>query len=228
MADIFSNMFDADMLESAVRNLLRSAFPTYLREKELRLGMPEDSFPPPKSYLVAEEVDKEVADQLPAVVVVSPGLAREPVREGNGQYRAAWNLSVAIFAQAGGSDPRQNTIRLLRRYLSLARSIILDNGNFLGVSDEVDELPEIGYLQWLDENYDGLTFSDTQTIAAGETVFEVEVTNVVRVGAGPMVLPPSDPDDLWPFDPETQPGSQWPTGEESEIIVIPVPITEEV
>lgn len=60
---------------------------------------------------------------------------------------------------------------------------------------------------WLDESYDdAFQFTDTQTVGAGQVVFAIEVAGVVnRYGGPPTPIPP---------DPDTQPGSDWPTVEE--------------
>jgi hypothetical protein len=198
MTDIFGAIKVADNLERAVIDTLRLWFPTYLREVELYQGqsIPRDALPMPRSFLVAEELDRENADQLPAIVVISPGLSgRQPLQEGDGTFRAAFSLAVGVFV--GGLD-RPTTKRLVRLYTAIARTIILQKQSLGGYADGTT---------WLDESYDdNLTFTDNETVGAGQAIFEVEVAGVVNRYGGPAApfKPPPPP------DPENQPGSNWP------------------
>lgn len=192
---IFDQIKIADDLETAAIDTLNLWFHTYTREYELQAGLLRDSFPLPRAFITSERLDREDADQLPAVVVVSPGLWEKPRQEGSGQFRAKFSLAIGIFV--AGQD-RTTTKRLLRVYCGIARTIMLQKQSLGGFADGTT---------WLDESYDdAFQFTDTQTVGAGQVVFAIEVAGVVnRYGGPPTPIPP---------DPDTQPGSDWPTVEE--------------
>jgi hypothetical protein len=196
---IFDQIKLADDLEAAVLTTIESWFPVYVREVELQATIPQDSLPLPKSYLTADRVDRNNADQLPSIVVVSPGLSgKRPLQEGDGTFRCFFSIGVGIFV--AGND-RTTTKRLVRTYTAVVRTIMLQKQSLGGFAAGTN---------WLDESYDDdFNFTDNQTIGAGQVVLEVEVDGVVNRFAGPAVYggPPPDP------DPDTQPGSDWGTSD---------------
>jgi hypothetical protein len=189
VTSIFGPIIAADELEDAVTAHLQTWWLTYSREFEIQRGYAQDSLPAPRAYLVAEEVDREAADALPALVVVSPGLTGPPKQEGDGSFRATFGLAVGVFVSA---NTRRNTERLVRQYAAIIRAIMLQRQG-----DYADG------TTWTDESYDDdFSFTDQQTISAGQVVFNVEVANVVTRSGGPAA--PTAP------DPDAQPGSTWP------------------
>lgn len=194
MTDLFGQIKIAGDLEQAAINTLQGWWPVYARELELQHSLTQDILPLPKSYLTADRVDREAADQLPSVVVVSPGLSgTKPQREGDGTYRVYFSLAVGTFVSA---RDRKSTKDLLRMYVGIARTIMIQQaslGGFVSASD------------WVDESYDDVfDFVDGQTIGAGQVIFEVMVDQVVNKWGGPQGSPQPVP------DPVTQPGSNWP------------------
>lgn len=190
---IFGNYVTGDDVEQWTLETVQLWFDTYLKEFELHKGEAIGSIPRPNSYLIAEDVEREGTDQLPTVVVVSPGLnGDQPLADGEGNYRAWWRIGVGIFASAA---TRTDTKRLVRQYGLILRMIMLQKQSLGKRADGV---------KWVDESYDdNFDFVDEQTISAGVVEFDVEVANVVNRWAGPVGLP--DPD---------QPGSTWPTADE--------------
>lgn len=199
---IFGQIISADELEDAVQQTLSSWWRTYAREFELQQGLAEDILPEPKAYLVAEAVEREAADQLPAIVIVSPGLTAPPKQEGDGTYRATFGLAVGIFVTA---NTRRATEKLVRQYAAIIRAIMLQKQALGGIADGTN---------WMDESYDDdFNFTDQQTISAGQVIFEIEVTNVVNRFGGPAE--PTAP------NPDTQPGSDWPVAQAVSATVKP-------
>lgn len=193
LADIFKPILDGGMVEFWAMETLQDWFQVYTEELELQriaLGMPDQrgSHPLPRSYHIAEELDKEAADQLPAIVLVCPGTnGQPPKKDGRGQYRATWMLGVGLFVSA---NTREATKDLVRFYAAVVRAILVQKPSLGGHAFRTT---------WLDESYDdNYLFPDTQTISAGQVIFEVEVDNVVTHGAGPVTPP----------DPPVQPGSE--------------------
>lgn len=202
---IFGPIIDANQVEEAVRDTLQLWFPTYLRELENQRGMTEGEMPPPRAYVVSGDNDREPEDQLPAVVVVSPGLAENPFQEGDGSFRAPWSVGVGIFTSA---RDRESTEKLVRQYCAVARTIMLQKQSLGGFADGTE---------WIDEDFDEIEFDDTRTIGAGLVEFTVMVAEVVNRRGGPAK--PTLP------DPVGQPGSNWPLVETYQV---DEEITEEV
>lgn len=196
---IFGEIIDAGIVEEAAADTLRQWFLTYTRELELQLGLTQDSIPQPRSYTVATEIDRDVEDQLPAVVVVSPGISDEPKMEGDGSYRVTWSVGIGVFASA---KDRSSTSVAIRRYCAIVRAIVLQKASLGGVASGT---------RWLDENYDDMDFDDGRTIGVGTVLFEVEVHNAVTRRGGPAV--PTAP------DPDEQPGSNWPVADPVTVTV---------
>jgi hypothetical protein len=213
MTDIFGQVIIGSELEQAVVDTLESWFPVYIRELELQTPadpnpnhIPEDALPLPRSYLTAAKVDRSMTDQLPAIVVVNPGLSgrNAPKQNGDGTFRVPWGISVGAFVT--GKD-RPSTSRLIRAYTAIIRMIMLQKQSLGGFADGTT---------WLDESYDdNFAFVDQQTIGAGSVVFEVWVDNVVNRYGGPATYGGPAPGP----DPAAQPGADWP---EVEVVVTDV------
>ena len=194
---IFDQIMIADTLEHAVLDTLQKWFPVYIREVELQSppapdprNIPRDSLPLPRSYLTADQIDRESANQLPSIVCISPGLSsrNDPAQNGEGTFAVPFSIAVGCFVSA---KDRKSTMRLVRLYTAITRSIMLQKQSYGGIASGA---------YWLDESYDDhFTFTDDQTISAGQVVFEVWVDEVVTRYAGPIGTP----------DPATQPGSEW-------------------
>lgn len=196
---IFGPIPTADDVESAVLTTLKLWFTTYLIEYQLQAGLmasrdDEQKLLPIKSWLKANQLNKENADQLPSLVVVSPGLSNgvRPKKEGDGSLRVSFTIAIGVFASANN---RENTLKLVRIYAAVVRMIMLQKQALGGVSDGVT---------WVDESYDdNFQFVDNETLSACEVVFEVEVSGFGNARGGPVVPDPTP--DL--------PGSDWPLAE---------------
>jgi hypothetical protein len=211
---IFDSIMVADDLEHAVLKNLQDWFPVYIREVELQSpavpdprNIPKDSLPLPRSYLTSDQIDRDAANQLPSIVVVSPGLSSRtvPQQEGDGSFNAPFSIAIGVFVT---SDIRKHTLRLVRLYTAVARAIMIQKQSLGGMG---------AGTYWLDESYDDhFTFTDDQTISAGQVIFEVWVGDVLNRYAGPIGPPNAD----------TQPGSQWGEAETVTVDVKAVPIEE--
>lgn len=206
MTDIFGDIIIATQLEEAVVATLEAWFPVYIREIELQLGIPTDALPLPRSFITTDKIERSNTDQLPAVVVVSPGLSghNRPQQEGDGSFRVPWGISIGVFVS--GKD-RTSTKNLIRQYVGICRAIMLQKQSLGGFADGTT---------WLDESYDdNFAFVDQETIGAGSVIFEVWVAGVVTRFGGPAVVfgPPPAP------DPVEQPGQQWPPVSTVESVV---------
>lgn len=197
MSDIFGEVVLAKQLEEAVITTLENWFPVYIREIEIQQSLAQDVLPLPRSFITTDKINRENTDQLPAIVVVSPGLTGRgaPKQEGDGTFCVPWAISIGVFVS--GKD-RTTTKDLIRYYTGICRAIMLQKQSLGGFADGTT---------WLDESYDdNFAFTDQETIGAGSVVFEVWVAGVVQRFGGPAVYggPPPAP------DPVNQPGSTWP------------------
>jgi hypothetical protein len=196
---IFGNIITADELENAVEATLRLWFRTYLNEIELQKGVPDFGLVNPRSVVRHVELIDFPEEQLPRLMIVSPGMAKPPLMEGDGTYRGFWRIGISLINSARDRD---STNRNSKWYAGAIRAIILQHRSLGGFADGVS---------WEDENYmDGPVEAD-RTLALCTNEFIVEVEGIVDRKSGPAVPEPPDPDDL--------PGSEWPLVENTDLDV---------
>src|SRR5438128_12450152 len=94
--DRFGDILDVDTIEDAFRSQLQAWLPALLAHQERRRGRPQGSLPAPRSWPTVSEFDLKPHDQLPAVVIASPGTTGRSERIGRYVYRKVWALEVAI------------------------------------------------------------------------------------------------------------------------------------
>lgn len=170
-------------VEDAVLTHLKTWFQTYLYAIEEAQSLSYDSLPVPRGWFAVNEFDKFPDDQLPTVLVVSPGLYDEPREEGRGRIRARWTIGVGVVV--AGPD-RDTTRRLSRWYIAAARLAMVQQQSLGGFSTGVN---------WLSEDYTQLDVEDARFLAAGTANFWVEVTQAGERWEGPgspVVSPPGD------------------------------------
>jgi hypothetical protein len=202
--DIFLPIKDGTQVEEAVTEQLAAWMPVYLRELEIQRGWPADKhLPAVRSYTTFSRLDHFDEQQLPGVVVYSPGLNGAPKMEGNGTYTAVWNISIAVIVSA---MDQASTNTLAKMYAAAVRSIMVQKPSLGGFAVHV---------VWRNESYDDLGSSEGErTFAVGVGEFDVMVENVVNKMGGPRTYPSADPP-----DPVHQPGSQWPEAQEVDVDV---------
>jgi hypothetical protein len=170
--------------------------PTYIREVERQVGREEGDIPPPRLYDTVTEFDTFEEGQLPLCLVVSPGLADRPRRDGEGIYIAPFLVGIGVICSASTERATQAVAKI---YGAAVRACVLQK-----------RLPELGgQVAWVDESYDDIPEIEQRTLAAAQLIFTVEVDDVVSCIGGPLA-PPA---------PEQQPGELWGTVETVEIDV---------
>ena len=105
-------------------------------------------------------------------MVLSPGTSEEIDRDGEGWYRAAWDIAIATIALA---NTRQNTQRIIRRYASVWRLIMVQQSALGGFARGVD---------WISESYDVID-DGKQPLEVSRVEFQVSVGEVANTNAGP-------------------------------------------
>jgi hypothetical protein len=174
---IFDLVVDGSMVEAAARETLDEWFPTYLAELERQRGRDARSLPLPRSYHTAPTFETWPEDQLPAVVIVSPGLAGAPVKNGRGRMHAPWALGIGVVVSA---RDQASTNEIAKLYAAAVRALLLQRGSLGGFAAETE---------WVDERYDDLPAAGERTLGAGQAIFVVQVENVVYANGGPVAVP---------------------------------------
>lgn len=140
------------------------------------------TLPPIRTYGVSLGMlpTGEVADELPACVVVAPGIAGDPVRRGTGDQDATWAVGVGVVVADLSADP---ALDLAALYAAAVRALLVQHGSLGGFARGTT---------WLDEEYVEVAYERDRVVAAGNLKLEVEVAAVVNRFGGPTV-PPVDP-----------------------------------
>lgn len=197
---IFGRMLTAHDVEQWVLTFLRRWSGTYIAEAERQHGYTAGDLQRVRGWGVTPSFDKWPEDQLPAVLVVSPGLIPPPVRAGDGVWRATWRIEIGCICSA---RTREKSHELAALYVQAHTDAIVQHPSLEGHAAGVD---------WLDLTLNQLDFDDTRSLYAGTSVFAVEVDNVVTDFGGPAT--PNDP-----LEPETDPWPLWPTVETVDVDV---------
>lgn len=193
MTTIFKQIITRQDVELQVIDTLKDWFDTYLAEVERQNALDVRQLPRPRSYSRRNEFERWPEDQIPAVIVISPGLVEPPVANGSGEFRGYWGVGVAVIAEGQDTD---NTRDLVGYYTAAIRALILQRPSLGGFAMGVT---------WEGEHYDDISDVEMgRTLASGQVVFQVEVEGIVSTKAGPVTpdTPPVDPPPVspaWPI-----------------------------
>jgi hypothetical protein len=174
---------------------------------ERQTARPPGSLPRARAWTTSPDFETWPEDQIPRVLIVSPGLLQPPASDGPGNYRATWSLGIGVIVSARTMD---ETMELAKLYCAALRACMLQHQSLEGFAAGVE---------WLDENYDDLPSIDTRSLGAGQAIFAVQVDDVSRRWGGPT-SPDSEPP-----EPDTTPLSTDPTVEDVAVEVQRIPIT---
>lgn len=168
-------------VEQALAGIIREWMPDYLRETEARRGISAGKLPMfrtevPTSY----EADRLREDQLPALSIVSPGLADRPeVHNSDGSYFSRWQVDcISVCSGAGNRQAR----RLAQWYASAVRALVLQHQLL-----DPTELTVMG-IDWLGELYVTRAPTEERVLGEGVVRFAVQVAAVAYREAGPWPL----------------------------------------
>lgn len=192
-------------VEVAAIRVLKRWSGTYLAECERQRDYEPGSLPRIRAWTASPTLDKWPEDQLPVVIVISPGLIDGPSPDGRGLYRARFSLGIAPVTSAAGLE---RTAELAKLYTAALRSCLIQHQSLEGFA--------LG-VEWLDESYDDLPLDDGRTLGAGQAIFAVEVGGIARRWNGPST--PNDPAEV-----DTTPLPTDPTVETVDIATQPIPI----
>lgn len=180
-------------LEDKVIETLKLWLPSSLNE-----AIAQDSNAPakvavPRSYIVVSEDDRWPEDQLPAIVVTSPGLVDTPDRDkGDGSWRGTWSLEVTAIVK-GRTAPEAR--RVCQLYWTAICISVLQRRS-LGKPYQASTLA--------DAALDSVPIEKRRTLAGATALFHVEVQSMFSEYDGPKTPVPPDPmPATWPVVTET-------------------------
>lgn len=145
-------------VEEAVISTLKARLPYYVGQL---------NYAEPRGYVRTTTFEKWPEDQLPLVIVISPGIIEPPLKQGDGKYRANWLVGAACMVSARTED---ETRKMARDYGALIRATLLQTPSLGGFARGVT---------WIDETYDQVEVRDRRTLASAEATIHVEVGDVV-------------------------------------------------
>jgi hypothetical protein len=207
----FGPFVAASDVEEAVLAQLQKWQRDYLAEVERTHGLAVGSLPLPRSWTVSSEIERFPEDQLPAVIVASPGLTDPPLADGRGLYTARWRFDVGTQVAARGN---RLALRLARLYTLAWRALLLQQQDLAGLAPR--------RIDWTDERYRLLDSIDDRSTCIGEIEIAVEVSDVTERNAGPL-------EPLLSPEPDPGPDSPlWPESATADVAVQNVPVDEEV
>lgn len=178
MGTVFGPIVTGADVRVAVRETVRLWSRDYLSEIARHSGRATGDLPSFRTYASALDMEKFAEDQLPACIIVAPGLLDAPERKSK-QYRAQWGVGVGVVVS--GQD-RDNTFELCELYTAAVRALIVQHPSLGDFAEGVS---------WVGERYDELGTDDLRTIAAGTVQLSVDVANVVDPTTG--LTAPQDP-----------------------------------
>jgi hypothetical protein len=191
-ASVFGPIISAFEVEHALATCVRIWIRDYLAEVERQRGLGVERFPRFRSIVASGNAAKWPEDQLPALLIASPGLAETGARRGievhgDGGYVARWRVDCVSEVSARGN---RHAIMLARLYAAAVRTLIVQQP-LRGPSDPP---PWLRRIDWVGERYDLRDWTVDRTRCAGTASFVVECHGVSTRGLGPRepLYPPTD------------------------------------
>ena len=181
MGNLFGPLVSGREVRAAVEQTVKTWVRDYLGEVARTSGRGSEDLRPFRSYVSALDLDKFSSDQLPACVIVAPGLLTEPELRKDA-YNAVWGVGVGVVV--AGQD-RENTFELVELYTAAVRALLVHHPSLGGFAEGLD---------WVGERYDELSSDDIRTIGAGTVQLAVDVTGAQsRFGGNTTPTDPAGP-----------------------------------
>ena len=184
---VFGNFLDSAVVEEAVQAHLMRWLNTYLYEIERQKGLAPDFIARPAFWSTTPNQGFNFLgeERTPAVLVMSPGLAGKPSKEGAGSMRASWVVGVGAVVSA---TTQEDTRRLAGWYAACIRAVMLQK-----VPTDLHGAVWEG-VTWEDEGYDDLPGADARSLASARLLFTVDFRDVVQSRGGPVDPVPHVPE----------------------------------
>lgn len=185
--DLIGPLVDGSKVQTAVAETLQTWMPTYLGRLEQDYTLAAGVLRSPRSYTMTNQFMRWKQDQLPAAIVVCPGIsgARRGV---NGVYRVVYRCSIAIVIAAAKAEDAD---RLAKVYATAALAAMLQQGSLGGFASSTE---------WTGQDYDVVPSKDVGNLGVAQNDFLIAVDNVIDAQAGPLApaVDPSLPPGNWP------------------------------
>ncbi len=172
---VFGPIIEGSDVRAALKATLQKWMTTYLALLERHGGLDPKSLPVPRSYVTSDgdTLRKQVQDQIPSVVILTPGSGdRRPTRDGSGRYRAGFRAAISVVVSANDQPATQ---ALAERYRKAVELMLIHQGSLNGFAESTD------FIGWRTDDLDP---EADRTLAAGTNVFEVLVKGIAQHGAG--------------------------------------------
>jgi hypothetical protein len=203
---VFGAMVGAHHVDEAIRLVLAQWDRTYLQEVARRSGEDPDQLRPFRTWRISSELEKMPEDQTPTCIIANKGLIEPPEKRNftrpGMSYKATWRYQLGVHVSARGRkhNAAPRAVTLAKMYCLAIRTVIVQK------RDEYED-PDIetvlGFIDWIDENYDDLDSDNERTICMAHCDFDVTVQEVTTWGTGPKA-PVAEPDPplpdvpMWP------------------------------
>lgn len=201
---LYGRILSAVDVEQALKARVDARLGVYLDEVERQHGLAPGTVERPRAFVVTERFPE---DQLPAIIVGSPGTTDLPEPDGRGCYMVRFEVTLTIAAAAGNG-----VLELVKLYAAALRALALQQPSalFMGVD-------------WIRERYPRPELVGGRSFYTAEVELEVQVPEVVDRHAGP----PDDPG--WPEPTPGDPASpEWPVSETADVELDKVAIGDPV
>lgn len=176
---LFGRIVTGVDVRNAGLDIVKTWADTYLAEIGRETARGAAALPRFRSVFGANDLDRWEEDQLPAAVVVAPGLLGEPMQRGK-RWAARWAMGIGVVVSG---PTRSDTMDLVALYCGAVRAAVLQHPSLDGFA---------AGTYWIGERYDEMPTRDERTIGAGRVLFAVDVEGVVDSVGGPMAVP-ADP-----------------------------------
>lgn len=209
---IIGPIISADVVQDAIIAHLKLWLPTYLCEVDEERGLERGITAWPRSWQVVPTFDNTLEQQIPAMLIICPGTAQKPTKEGDGSYRATYTVGVAALVK-GPNQIATNDIA--KRYgAAIAAAMLQEKGRIH------DKLHACG---WEGDSYDDIETERERTLSSATVHFSVEFTKVLHERSGPaMPIIVPDPYETPKENPKTETYPPWGVIPDSDHIHVTV------
>jgi hypothetical protein len=174
-------IFTATTLELAALGVLQRTLALSLAEIARQATVATPALP--RSWMVAHTFSRFPEDQVPAVVVTSPGLARPPERRPARAWMGWFGLVVGVECQGTRQDQVDAMVRL---YAGAVRHCLLLHPSLDGVASD---------CKWFSEDYQPAPIDERRSRGVCLVGFELLVEQLVDQAYGPLEPPETDGSD---------------------------------
>lgn len=191
--NLYGPIVTVTQVEQGVAAGIEKWIDAYLGEMERIEGYEPDTIERPRGVISVSEFAKWPEDQLPLILILSPGTESVKKRE-DGRHEATWLIGVQTIVR---DLDQESSRQLAGAYAGAIRAAVVQHKRLKSAA-----YPE-GFgsaVEWVGESYTDIAFNETRTLATARVILSVTVEDVVRRTAGPRIVPP---------DPSSDPG-QWP------------------